>query len=195
MQHKYSLGSTRSMSGMLPCLTVVRVAPPASEALVASGASGTAGTAAATCNGGSAASSGEVDGGLSNAAEPYKGAASGNAAAAGPATAGTGNVREADVGGAAAAEPQLLAQYTKPLLKAMLQLMGCKPRHAHKVSVRLSRTVSAERLVPSAAASKYLASRLQQYNESLPGFAPRLHNRRDCRMCRFAHDRHGAIYR
>lgn len=34
----------------------------------------------------------------------------------------------------------LAARYTKPLLKTMLQLMGCKQRHAHKASSLACRT-------------------------------------------------------
>ncbi len=166
LQRKLSLGSLRSASGMLPCLTVIRVAPPVAEASGAGSPNDEPGAAAATISGsgggadgasrgssghargaaatGSAvgANSGNGNSGSADTRQRALGAAAPDetAPAANAATSGAGSARQPGGGRAAAAAAQDLllparspARYTKTLLKAVLQCMGCKPRHAHKV--------------------------------------------------------------
>lgn len=197
-QGRPSLSSMRSLSGALPCVTVICVMPAGWEAApvaatagresgpsTATAAAAQAVPTAALCSSGEQADGGSAAGAAvsvadAGAAVPPAGTdgaqmtaatdqqPGGDAAATGSRQAHAGHadadhrrpdgnaaavivegqlqpqVRHTSASGTqpggnapadAVAQRHLPVRYTKPLLKGVLQLMGCKQRHAHKASL------------------------------------------------------------
>ena len=132
-----SFSTVRSASGAVHALAVLRVGSPHAQSpqstqstdaansgkgiahatAAAPAASGSNGTERRRQSGSEGCSSPRVDGVRAQSAPQGDGASA--------------QQQQSPAGGDLATQP--LARYTKTQLKAMLQLMGCKPRHAHKV--------------------------------------------------------------